>query len=94
MVAGFGALLAIGWYRLLRAPFKKSEVLDLCLVGVIPEMQNSGLPAVLMDAITRAAIKNGVRYAESNPELEVNAKVQGLWSQFPAQQHKRFEDGN
>jgi GNAT superfamily N-acetyltransferase len=64
-------------------------VLDLYLVGVIPEMQNMGLPAVLLDAITRTAIENGVRYAETGPELEVNNKVHALWDSYPTQQHKR-----
>lgn len=84
-----GRMLPFGWYRILRAPYKKTEVLDLYLVGVIPQMQNKGLPAVLIDAITRIAIKNGVRYAETGPELELNKKVQALWEAFPTQRHKR-----
>ncbi len=84
-----GRLFPFGWYRLLRTPYKKAEVLDLYLVGVIPEMQNTGLPAVLLDSITRAAIENGIRYAESSPELELNTRVQAMWQAYPTKQHKR-----
>ena len=84
-----GRMFPLGWYRILRAPYKKTEVLDLYLVGVIPEMQNKGLPAVLIDAITHPAIENGVRYAETGPELELNTKVQAMWEAFPTHRHKR-----
>jgi hypothetical protein len=84
-----GKLFPFGWYRMLRAPFAKSEVLDLYLVGVIPEMQNTGLPAVLIDAIARVAIKNSVKYAETGPELKINSKVQAMWKAYEVEQHKR-----
>ncbi|MGE5598159.1 MAG: hypothetical protein ACM3XS_02115 [Bacteroidota bacterium] len=42
-----------------------------------------------MAEITKAAIKNGVVSAESNPELERNGKVQALWKHYDARQHKR-----
>ncbi len=84
-----GRLFPFGWYRILRTPYKKAEVVDLYLVGVIPEMQNMGLPAVLLDSITRTAIENGVQYAETGPELELNTKVQAMWQAYPTTQHKR-----
>ena len=84
-----GRLFPFGWYHLLRAPFQKSEVLDLYLVGVIPEMRNTGLPAVLLDSITRTAKENGIRYAETGPELELNTKVQAMWQAYETKQHKR-----
>ena len=31
----------------------------------------------------------GFQYGESNPELEVNKKVQAQWSAFESVQHKR-----
>jgi GNAT superfamily N-acetyltransferase len=84
-----GRLFPFGWYRMLRSPYKKANVLDLYLVGVLPEVQNMGLPAVLMDSINRTAIQNGVRYAETGPELELNNKVQSLWKLYDVKQHKR-----
>lgn len=84
-----GRLFPFGWYRVLRAPHKKAETLDLYLVGVLPEYQNQGLPAVLIHAMTLSASKNGLKYAETGPELETNTSVQSLWKYFDTIQHKR-----
>lgn len=84
-----GRLFPLGWYRVLRAPYLSSEVLDLYLIGVIPRMQKKGLPAILMNSMTESAIKNGVKYAETGPELETNTQVQALWKHYDTQQHKR-----
>ena len=84
-----GRLFPFGWLRVMSTPYRKAEVLDLYLVGVVPEMQNRGLPAVLLDSISRTAIENGVRYAETGPELEKNTKVQSMWKAYSAIQHKR-----
>lgn len=84
-----GRLFPMGWYRILRAPYAKSEVLDLYLVGVISEMQNKGLTAVLLNSMTNSARRNGVKYAETGPELETNLQVQALWRHYEVKQHKR-----
>lgn len=84
-----GRLFPFGWLRLLMATKKKNTVLDLYLLGVIPEMQNKGLTALLMNEITEVAIKNRMTYAETGPELETNDKVQALWKGYDAIQHKR-----
>ena len=34
-------------------------------------------------------INMGFKYAESNPELELNGKVQAQWEYFKTEQHKR-----
>lgn len=82
-------LLPFGWYHILRAPFAKAEVLDLYLVGVIPRMQNKGMTALLMNSMAATARKNGIKYAETGPELETNRQVQALWKNYEARQHKR-----
>lgn len=83
-----GRLLPFGFLHLLRA-LKRHDRLDLYLIAVRPDLQNKGIHALLMAEITRAAIKNGVVAAESNPELEENDKVQALWKHYQARQHKR-----
>ncbi len=82
-------LLPFGWYRILRAPYARAKVLDLYLVGILPEMQNKGLTAVLLSSMTETAAKNGVEYAETGPELETNHQVQALWKHYDVRQHKR-----
>ncbi len=84
-----GKLFPLGWYRLLRAPYQKTELLDLYLIGVLPQMQNKGLTAVLMNSMAASARKNGIKFAETGPELETNHQVQALWKHYEARQHKR-----
>jgi len=84
-----GRLFPLGWYSVLRSPFKKAEVLDLYLVGVRPELRSKGLPAVLMHSMVETARKKGIKYAETGPELETNTDVRSLWKYFTAEQHKR-----
>jgi hypothetical protein len=42
-----------------------------------------------MTHLTGAAIANGIKYAESNYELEENIKVQNIWRYFESRQHRR-----
>ena len=58
------------------------------LIGVIPEYQNKGVNALLFDDLIPIFHKNGIRYAESNPELETNAAVQMQWNYFERKHHK------
>ena len=86
-----GRLLPFGWYYLLKALFfkKRSKILDLLLVAVKPEYQNKGVNALLFSDLIPVYQKLGFEYAESNPELELNGKVQAQWGYFRTEQHKR-----
>ena len=83
-----GRIFPIGWIHLLHA-LRKPEGIDLYLVATRKEYQNRGLNALLMTEITKAAMENGVKYAETSGELETNEKVQQLWRYYDARQHKR-----
>ena len=85
-----GRMLPFGWYHLLKALFiKKPKILDLLLVGVKPEYQSKGVNALLFYDLVPIYQQMGFEYGESNPELEVNKKVQAQWSAFESVQHKR-----
>ena len=86
-----GRLLPFGWYHLLKVIFLKKypKVLDLLLVAVKPEYQNKGVNALLFYDLIPVYQNIGFEYAESNPELEVNNKVQAQWDYFKTVQHKR-----
>ena len=86
-----GRLLPFGWYHLMKLIFMKKypKVLDLLLVAVKPEYQNKGVNALLFYDLIPIFQKMGFEYAESNPELELNDKVQAQWEYFKTEQHKR-----
>ena len=85
-----GKLFPFGWFHMLNSLiFNKSETLDLLLVAIKPEYQNKGLNSVLFLDLVPTLIEMGFKYAETNPELETNTKVQALWGSFDHVQHKR-----
>ena len=85
-----GKLFPFGWAHLLNALYmNRPDTLDLLLVAVKPEYRNKGLNSVMFCDLIPTLIKLGFKYAESNPELETNTKVQSLWSAFDSEIHKR-----
>ncbi len=85
-----GKLWPFGWYHLLKAlMWKRPKVLDLLLVAVRPDYQNKGVNALLFTDLIPVYQQLGFEYAESNPELELNDKVQSQWQYFKTEQHKR-----
>ncbi len=85
-----GEIFPFGWYHLLKAMFwKKPETLDLLLIGVRPDWQNKGLNSLLFVDLFTNYRKMGFKYAETNANLETNAKVQAMWTPFEKELHKR-----
>ena len=85
-----GKLLPFGWYYLLKSLFiKRPKVLDLMLIAVKPEYQNKGITALIFRDLMQVYRNLNFEYAESNPELEINDKIQAQWSFFNPEQHKR-----
>ncbi len=83
-----GRLFPFGFLHILRE-IKKSDSLDLYLTAVRTDLQNKGVNALLIDQINKVCIKNGIKYVETNRELETNDKVQAQWKLYDARQHKR-----
>ncbi|MCP5052464.1 MAG: hypothetical protein GY940_35175 [bacterium] len=83
-----GKLFPFGLIHLLRA-LKNYEVLDFYLAGIKKKYQGQGVDLLMVLELVQAAINKGVRYAESNPELETNTKIHGQWKYFNPTQHKR-----
>lgn len=85
-----GKFLPTGWYHLYRAlKGTNNKILDLMLIGVHPEYQGKGVNSLIFNQFIPEAMKLGFEYAESNPELVVNSKVQTMWDGLETQQHKR-----
>ncbi|MDR2472050.1 MAG: hypothetical protein LBD53_00620 [Tannerella sp.] len=83
-----GSLLPFGFIHLLKALYSKPKVIDLYLIGVLPEYRNKGVNALLFNDLIPKYIKLGSEYAESNPELETNNAVQAQWDYFRREHHK------
>jgi ribosomal protein S18 acetylase RimI-like enzyme len=83
-----GRLLPFGALHFLLA-LRKPEVIDMYLVAVKPEYQERGVVAIIMNALNKSAIDAGVKYSETNVELETNVKVQSMWKDYEKVQHKR-----
>lgn len=84
-----GRLFPFGFIHLLKALKGKNDVVELLLVAVRPDYQSKGVNALLFSDLIPIFQKKGYVYAESNPEMEENTKVQSQWQYFERVQHKR-----
>ena len=83
-----GKLFPFGWYHLLGAG-KKNERANFYLIGIHPEYQRRGVTAIIFKEIYETFRKKGVKYLETNPELEENKNIQALWGDYNPVNHKR-----
>lgn len=83
-----GSLIPLGWIYLLNALYGKNDLVDLYIMGVAPEYQNKGVNALLFYDLIPILNRIGYRYAESNPELELNVKMHSQWEDFDVVNHK------
>lgn len=83
-----GRLFPFGFVHLLRA-FKKNNMADLYIIGILPKYQGKGVNAMIIADIVKSFIRNGIVKVETNHELETNLRVQSQWKFFDIRQHKR-----
>ncbi len=85
-----GRLLPFGWWHLLRAiKWHKTKIVDLYLVGILPEYRKKGANALLFSDLIPHYINYGFEWGETNVEMETNANVQSQWSVLDSELHKR-----
>ena len=83
-----GHLFPLGFIDVLKA-LRVNDTLDLFLIGVHPDYQNTGLNAVMMNHVMKGCYKMGIKQAETGPQLELNSRVQDQFKWFERRQHKR-----
>jgi len=84
-----GKLLPFGWFHILKAlKFHESEVVDLLLIGVLPEYRSKGANALMFYDLIPRYIKYGFKWGETHVEMETNAHVQSQWQYLERYQHK------
>ena len=85
-----GRLLPFGWWPVLRAiKAHKTKIVDLLLVGVLPEYRSKGANALLFSDLIPRYQAYGFEWGETQVEMETNDSVQSQWTTFDHQIHKR-----
>lgn len=83
-----GHLTPIAILKLLKS-VKSPEVVDLGLVGVSSAYCNKGVSAAFMAKLMEFMRESGVKYAETNLNLETNMNIRTQWKRFNSVEHKR-----
>lgn len=85
-----GRLFPFGWWHVLRAiKMHKTKIVDLLLVGVLPEYRAKGANALLFADLIPRYQAYGIEWGETQVEMEANAGVQGQWGVLSPILHKR-----
>ena len=83
-----GSLLPFGWYHFIKAS-STNERANFYLIGIHPDYQRRGITSIIFKEIYEIFKKKGVKYLETNPELEDNKNIQLLWQDYDPVNHKR-----
>lgn len=85
-----GRLLPFGWWHILRSlKFHKTNIVDLMMIGVLPEYRSKGVNALMFYDLIPWYNKYGIEWGESQVEMETNENVQSQWQYFHTEMHKR-----
>ena len=85
-----GRLFPFGWIYFLKPLLTRHpKRLDFLLMAIKPEYQGKGVNAMIINDLLPRYLEMGVVDIESNPELELNTKIQAQWEFFGKDQHKR-----
>ena len=85
-----GRMLPFGWWHLFRAlKFHKTKIVDMEMIGVLPEYRQKGANALMFAHLIPIYQKYGFEWGESQVEMETNEKVQSQWQYLETIQHKR-----
>lgn len=84
-------LFPFGWWYIAKELWlkQKHQILDMLLVGVLPEYQERGANALFFADLIPQGIKCGYEWAETHPQLEDNMASQMQWKNLDCSIHKR-----
>ncbi len=83
-----GRLLPFGFLHVLRG-FKKFDTVDFYFAGVHPQANARKVLPVMALAMYRVLKEHGVKYIETNRELETNTTITGIWSKYSVVNKRR-----
>ena len=85
-----GRLLPFGWWHVFRAvKFHKTDIVDLLLLGVLPEYRAKGVNAMMFADLIPRYYEYGFKWGESQVEMETNEGVQSQGEYLETEHHKR-----
>ena len=85
-----GRFLPFGWWHLLKIlKWHKTNVVDLLLIGVLPEYRSKGANALIFDDLIRQFRRYGFDWAVTGPQMETNEGVLSQWQYLEATQIRR-----
>jgi len=84
-------LFPFGWWHIAKELWfkQKHQILDMLLVGVLPEYQEKGANALFFADMIPLGISTGFEWAETHPQLEDNLAGQMQWKNLDCCIHKR-----
>jgi len=68
---------------------KKGDKAQLMLIAVRPDMQGLGLNALIFDDLIPIYNRVGIKWCETNPQLETNVKELSQWKPLNPEMVKR-----
>lgn len=83
-----GKLFPFGFLKLLKAR-KESKSVVFYLIGVLPEYQSKGIPAIIFSEYYPIFKQKGIEYCVRTPELEENTAIHQIWKHFNPEIDKR-----
>lgn len=83
-----GRLLPFGFYHILKS-LKTYDTVECYLIGVIPEYRHKGINAIIFNYLQKNYIRLGFKDVISNPMLENNLAVHGLFDYYDTEVYMR-----
>lgn len=85
-----GRLWPFGWWHVLKAlKWHKTKIVDLLLLGVLPEYRMKGANALMFADLIPRYQAYGFEWGESQVEMETNGNVQSQWQYLETVMHKK-----
>jgi GNAT superfamily N-acetyltransferase len=85
-----GKLLPFGWLHLLKAiKLGKQDKAQLMIIGIRPDMQGMGVNATIFAHLIPVYHKLGIKWCETNPQLDTNVRELSQWKPLNPKTVKR-----
>lgn len=85
-----GKMLPFGWFHILKAlKFGKQDKAQLMIIGIRNEMQGMGVNAAMFTHLIPIYHRLGIKWCETNPQLETNIRELSQWKPLNPETVKR-----